>query len=124
MGWDHVPKKSKPTLSGAKKEKTWETQEKRLAKRTNSRRVPGSGASVNAKGDVRGKDYLIEAKSTEKLSLSIKMKWLEKITKEAKEIARKPMLAITFKDMPLLVDKDWVMIPLSDFKELVGEEEE
>ena len=56
-------------------------QEKKLAKRGFV--MPGSGSVWPYKGDVSFEDYLVEAKRTDKKSMSIHEEWLKKIFEES-----------------------------------------
>jgi hypothetical protein len=93
--------------------------EKHQAKSLKARLTPGSGSLDGAKGDMEKKtaamSLLIESKSTYSESMSLKHSWLKKITREAKDRSKVPMLLVTFvtetghpKD-----DGEWVMIPKS-----------
>jgi len=94
--------------------------EKRTAKRLGTKPRPGSGSIQGCKGDMVLPEFLVENKSTEHRSISLKFDWLEKISVEAREEGRAPALAIQF------VDKDgqsvrrgrWVLIPEDEFNEL------
>lgn len=78
-----------------KSKKKSQKQERRLAKKLKDGRVQaGSGSLWGAKGDVRTKIHLIELKRTDKLSISLKKEWLDKITKEALKDNRIPSLGI------------------------------
>jgi hypothetical protein len=98
-------------------------QEERVAARTGGRRVPGSGASPYAKGDVRLSRWLVECKKTEHASLSIKKSWLVKISKQAVAIQKEPALAIEIQGGPqdAVCDRDWVLIPARIFEKLTEE---
>ena len=61
-------------------------QEKNIAKKGFV--TPGSGAIWPFKGDVVFEDYLVEAKRTDKKSMSVKEDWLEKIFKEALAVGK------------------------------------
>ena len=61
-------------------------QEKNLAKKGFV--TPGSGSVWLFKGDVVFNDYLVEAKRTDKKSMSVKGEWLEKIFKEALAVGK------------------------------------
>jgi len=52
-------------------------QEKRIAKK--GFRTPKSGSFWELRGDIRQENYVIEAKRTDKKSMSVKEEWLEKI---------------------------------------------
>jgi len=56
-------------------------QEKRLAKK--GFRTPKSGAFWAFKGDVLQDNYMIEAKRTDAMSMSVKEEWLEKVYNDA-----------------------------------------
>ncbi len=56
-------------------------------------------------------------KATSKKSMSVKLEWLEKITREALETDRFPILQIRF-EQAQLADKDWVLIELPQYVEM------
>lgn len=78
-------------------------QERSLAKNLGGRTVPASGAFWSRKGDVRSEDLLVEAKTTEKASFSIKKTIWEKIRKEALLDGRIPVLAVQIQGRNLVV---------------------
>lgn len=94
-------------------------QEDRLAKKLGGRRQKASGALPGNRGDVRMPELLAEAKRTDKKSISIKLSYLEKISKEAVSCDCVPAVAIEFGDTPPLVEKDWVMVPAGFLRELL-----
>jgi hypothetical protein len=102
-------------------------QESRIASRLGGKRVKGSGASMFSKGDVRGVmgpdgiEFLVEAKTTSKASISITWKWLRKITSEAQAQQCYPALSIEIGggDRDPMVDRDWVCIPADVFGKLL-----
>lgn len=98
-------------------------QEHRIANRTGGKRVPGSGSSPFAKGDVRLPEWLVECKKTEHGSLSVKKSWLVKISREAVAIQKEPALAIEIQGGPqdAVCERDWVLIPARLFKKLTEE---
>lgn len=97
---------------GKEDKPAWKKQERRLADSAKrGREQPRSGAGDVLKGDVDADSLLIEAKYTDKKSLSIKRAWLEKITREATALGKYPALAIEFGDMPPGTPRDWVMVP-------------
>ena len=98
--------------------KTQKRQEKEIAGMVGGKRQPFSGASERAKGDGISDDFLIEAKQTEKQSLSIKLKWLEKIDEEAMAVNKYPLLAIEFLNADPRASKDWIAVPKYVFQEL------
>jgi hypothetical protein len=86
--------------------------------------MPGSGAVDGAKGDIELVEFLIENKTTEHRSFSLKYNWLRKISKEALAVNKEPVLAIQFVDRdgePIAHDAKWVMIPERVFMERFNE---
>lgn len=77
----------------------------------------GSGALPRSKSDASSDRWQLEAKQTEHLSISIKLDWLDKITREARTQDKKPMMHIRFTNIPqgMVVEKDWVMFPAKYF---------
>ena len=76
----------------------------------------GSGNKPGNKSDVVVPKTLflesserIECKKTSRKSLSISLKWLEKIAREAVDTGRTPVIALRF-ECAEFADKDWVMI--------------
>lgn len=99
--------------------------ESRIAAAVGGQRVPGSGASMYAKGDVRQADFLIECKLSAHASLAVKQAWLEKITAEAEAIGKVPALAIEIQGGDRrLAERDWIMVPRSVFERLLCRKEE
>jgi len=94
-------------------------QEKELARDMKGHRISGSGAVHYSKGDIELPGYLVEAKTTAKKSISITVKWLDKIFMEAMAKGKEPALAIRLPTDK--APKDWVMVPKSEFKELTDE---
>jgi len=100
-------------------------QEDRIAEAVGGKRVPGSGASQYAKGDVSEDDFLIECKLTEAGSLRVTQKWLEKITAEAEAQDKMPALAIEIQGGERrLAERDWIAIPRSVFTRLLDKDAE
>lgn len=101
----------------------WKDQERRVASRLNAETVPGSGSGSRHKGDVnrhKQGDYLIECKSTIHESLSVKGKWLTKISNEARAIGQRPALQIEIMGhSDPMTEPLWVMIPMSDYQRLI-----
>ena len=91
--------------------------ERKTAKRLGGITRPGSGAVAGAKGDILLPDYLVENKSTEHKSISLKLDWLEKISLEAREEGKVPALSIQFVDKAGNSKKRgrWVLIPEDEF---------
>lgn len=83
--------------------KSWQKQERRLAKSSGGTTTAGSGAFWTRKGDVRSASLLIEGKQTDKASYSIKKTIWDKIRREALLDGRMPALAIQIQDTRLVV---------------------
>ena len=101
-------------------------QEKAVAKATQGKQVPNSGAGKFVKGDVLLDKWLIECKTatSEKQAFSIKQSWLEKNKAEAYEM-KKNYNALCFDfgpktDRYYIVDEKIFQLVLS----LIGKEEE
>lgn len=97
--------------------------EKKTAKRIAGRANPGSGSIDGLKGDITLRDFLVENKSTEHKSISLKHEWLEKISREAREVGKTPALAIQFVDKlgNPIANARWVLIPEDEFREFSEE---
>lgn len=93
-------------------------QEKKIAKELGGKQVANSGATSFSKGDVRIKNWLIEAKTVtkEKDSFSIKKAWLLKNKEEAFAM-NKPYSALAFNFGP--DEENYYIIDEKLFKELV-----
>jgi len=101
--------------------KTVFAQETEVAEAVGGRRHTGSGASMYSKSDGSSSRYQIEAKQTKHSSMSIKLEWVIKITREAIARARVPLLSVRFLNIGFKengVESDWILMPLSEFKEL------
>ena len=81
-------------------------QERMVADDLGGRTVPASGAFWARKGDARNEDFLVEAKRTDKASISIKKQVWDKIRREALLDGRYPVLALQIQDRNLAV-LDW-----------------
>jgi hypothetical protein len=66
--------------------------------------------------------FRIEAKSTTADSMRLERGWLAKISQEARRQGQVPALTVSFVDqqgrLAAKQDAEWVMIPLSCFKEM------
>ncbi len=93
--------------------------ELRVADELGGQRVPQSGAGA-AKGDVLHEVLLVEAKTTDNASLSVKRAWLAKIAAEAAAAGRVPGLAIRFSGNPdPTAVTDWVAVPAEWLRDLL-----
>jgi hypothetical protein len=106
-------------MSDLKVRRKSQIQEKRIAGEMGGKVQKGSGALEFNKGDIRTKELLIEAKRTDKDSMSVKKEWLEKISMEAIAYNKIPALSIEFNNIAKLVERDWIAIPASFLKELI-----
>ncbi|HEY0817230.1 MAG TPA: hypothetical protein VGD46_00530 [Rhizobacter sp.] len=95
--------------------------ERKASTRLGARLTPASGAIASAKGDFAAGDFLCENKSTTNASLSLKLDWLQKISREALPKGKTPALALQFVNADGTPEKagSWVMIPEHLFKELL-----
>jgi len=93
--------------------------EKKAAKRVSGNLKPASGALPGAKGDFELPEFLVECKSTENVSMSIKLSWLHKIMREACIVGKSPALEVMFvtANGTPRQSGDWVMIPAQLWKE-------
>lgn len=98
-------------------------QEKQVVKAIGGRQVANSGATSFAKGDIKTKTFLIEAKTVTKVkdSFSIKKTWLIKNKEEAFAMNR-PYSALAFNFGP--EEPNYYIIDEKLFKELVRMMEE
>lgn len=104
-------------------------QENRVAKKLGGFRKVRSGAHRASgiydrgngyAGDVSIGRFEVECKITEKRSMSLKAEWLERMAIGAKPKNRSPAIQVTFKNLDSICEKDWIMIELSVFRELIG----
>jgi hypothetical protein len=94
--------------------------EQKVSKRLDGKLNPGSGAVGGIKGDIKFEKILMESKATIKDSISIKLEWLAKISREATDASKTPALSVTYvndEGDPRKFGK-WVMIPETLFKEI------
>lgn len=93
-------------------------QEKQLQKKIGGRQVCNSGATAFQKGDLKTKDFIIEAKTVTKAkdSFSIKKSWLIKNKEEAFAMNRR-YSALAFNFGP--DEENYFVISEKLFKELV-----
>jgi hypothetical protein len=104
-----------------------------LEDRLRARKTPGSGAKLD-KGDLNSREdplqahlhgrttYKYELKATGGKSLAVSLTWLRKITQQAIDTGRVPLLALRFESAKSPVKKDFVVMEMDHFLELVGDE--
>ena len=95
--------------------------EDRVAKKMKGKKQPASGALPMHKGDILAGNFLVEAKTSGKKSIRVSQHWLEKISSEAMQTNKTPVLALGFPNMPIPYEQDWVMLSLKEFNKLRGE---
>jgi hypothetical protein len=99
--------------------------EKRVAGSLGARLHPASGSMRGAKSDASMKNFRLEMKSSSSKTIKLEMGWLVKISQEARCQGQIPALVFSFTDgegkLVQSTDAEWVCIPISNFKELVGD---
>lgn len=116
-----MEQRSSPFSKRLRVPKHGQKSERKTAKRIDGAVRPGSGSVEGAKGDIMTHSYLLENKCTSKRSFSVKIEWLQKITKEAREEGKLPGLSIQFVDYHgnSKPHGRWVMIPESEFIDMI-----
>jgi Holliday junction resolvase len=101
-------------------------QEKRITKsmkqiQESVRRTPASGALWQCKSDVVSEHFRIECKTKVKpsKSITVQKEWVDKITLEALQTGKTPLLVISFGD-----GKDYVLMEANDFLTMAGDMKE
>lgn len=74
----------------------WRKAEEQIAKLEGGRTTPATGAMWFAKGDVKSKERLVQVKSTQKKSYSLKLTDLDQIERQAAAADLEPSLVIEF----------------------------
>lgn len=113
-------------LTGTANEKTGaqaKRQEKSAAKTLGGRTTVGSG-NKGMKGDVWAGNLMVECKSTDKRSISLKLDWLEKLVREAFQKGREAVLLLRWDANTTLPPGDWAVIPFARLAALYEAEEE
>lgn len=102
--------------------KAGRASEQILARQMKARGRPASGAMEGAKGDIDLGTVLLEAKSTTRNSMGLKLEWLAKISREARSEGKSPALSISFvtPDGRPLTDGEWVAVPRHVWEASVG----
>jgi len=97
--------------------------EKLSAKKVDGRLTPASGAMESAKGDFEAGEFLVENKCTNSGTLSLKLEWLTKISRESSSLGKTPALAFQFVDSTgrPRTSGDWVAIPAWLWREMVND---
>jgi hypothetical protein len=95
--------------------KQWQEKEKEDQKTFGAKGTPRSGGLWFAKGDSKSDIFLIENKTSAKISFSIKEKTWEKIANEAIVNSRIPMMSLEFGKKKL----ELIVLDKNDFIELM-----
>jgi hypothetical protein len=106
------------------------TSERRVSKTLKARLHPASGALSGRKSDATmvEANFRLEMKSTVHASMTLEQGWLTKISKEALTQGQRPGVVLSFvtaEGKPVMNHHaEWVAIPLSVFRELLGERDD
>jgi hypothetical protein len=106
--------------------------ELRTGKRLKANLVPASGAVEGLKGDLYipgdpdKPTQMVECKSTVKDSLSLKLSWLYKVVREARDVGMRPVMSLSFttEDGRPRRGGTWICLPEADYQELMDDSEE
>ena len=91
----------------------WKQHEQKQAKDFQGKVSKGSGNYWSSPSDVKTKDFLIEAKQTDKVSYSISKKTWEKAYEAALFSFRIPLISLLLQDVELII------LSKEDFQKLV-----
>lgn len=97
--------------------------EVKAAKKLKGHLVSRSG-SGSRKGDMVVGQFIIEAKTSTKNSITIQKEWLSKVRKASFSQEKIPALLISFVTMNGDGQESWVAIPEYIFNELIGDKDE
>ena len=107
--------------------KASKAQERRTARRFDGRIMPGSGNTPFRKGDVQNikksigdRLWIVECKTTSKLSIRIEKKWLDKVLSEVMGLGRDPVLEFQFEATASESKRRYYIVPEYLFEELIG----
>lgn len=121
-----------PKNKGTTREKS-DRQEKALAKRLGGRTTPGSGAGfikgdISTPGEYRPFELptaeMIEAKTTARTQFTVRLADLEKLSREAAGVRRRPVFVIQLDDegRGIYSEREWALIPMSHYEHLTKNE--
>jgi hypothetical protein len=97
--------------------------EQATAKRLGGQVQPMSGKLPGYKGDIKLDDFLLDEKRTEGASIKVDIAMLMKINREAFNEKKEPGLVLTFSRIADMVEKQWMLIPVSVFERMVLSDE-
>lgn len=106
--------KKEPTTKASRK------HERSVAKRSGARLVPGSGNKPGLPGDVGGRTFHRECKTTAKAGFVVSNRILKKVCDEALAIGRVPVVEIELRGVKPPVPTQWVLVPAEVFEEYTG----
>lgn len=94
-----------------------------MAKELDGRLTPASGA-LAIKGDVSTRDYLVECKTTAKTQYVVKLADLEEHYRQADAEGKAALFVIDLHDEAAgrNTNNTWVLMPMTDFKQLTDKE--
>lgn len=121
--WLRNPGEQLARNSCASEKAGWQEQEDTLTELVpGGKLVPGSGSSSRStrRGDVDGRLWLAEGKTTGKDSIRLQRSWLQKIRIDADARGKLPLLAVGFDANRHASREDWVAIPAGLAKSVFG----
>lgn len=101
------------------KNKLSKEQENRVAKVFKGDRTPASGAKWYCKGDVKCRDFLIEAKLTKQGQFKFTIGIWNKIRKEAITLSKTPLVCVELRGKGAIVRENFVIFNPNDFDEFL-----
>jgi|13_taG_2_1085334.scaffolds.fasta_scaffold02454_10 hypothetical protein len=99
--------------------------EAETAIKVGGRTQPNSGASpwLSYKGDVSADHFVYQCKTTDKNRYSLSEKVLGEIYRQAKLTAKEPAMVVRMEAIRDPIPKEWVCIPMSLWRQIIGEED-
>jgi Holliday junction resolvase len=127
-GFFDRPRKPRKGFSLDRRPQDAKGHERDTAKSLGGYPTAGSGNKPGQKSDVvvpKGRIHdstaRVECKKTSRKSITISLKWLEKIAREAVESGRTPVIALRF-ECAEFAEADWVMVERRHYEELTDEQ--
>lgn len=131
-----MPSNGKPTLKwlsddsgNSDRAKRSKKHEQRIATKLGGKRYKASGAErwskwdkKTARGDISTPTLHVEHKRTDRLSMSLKREWLDKVMAGARDQCKDPAMVLTFEDPDGKNPQDWVLIPMDVLLRLMEKE--
>lgn len=116
------PDKPEPKDPEPSEREGWKQAEDRTAEASGGEKQIGSGKFEPYKGDVDTEDEKFEVKSTKTKGLYLSEDVLEKICREARDVQKRPRLAVFFKSDE--IPDGWCVMPMDDYELLKERAEE